>query len=290
MRELVIDIFTLNAGSTAYFWLAFFTIMTYLNAGWLREQVCIYMCPYARFQAVMFDKDTLIVSYDEDRGENRGKRKKNADPKEHGLGDCVDCSFCVQVCPVGIDIRDGLQYECIACAKCVEACDNIMDRMGYDRGLISYTSEHQLKGNDWKLFRPRFVGYIVALTVMFSALMYNLVTLIPVDLEVDRGRGANLFRENYKGDIENSYNIRIMNKSQYDQVYTLSASGFENLSMIGETSIALKSGEISQVPISVVVPVANLSSRSDPIYFKVIAESDADITKETESRFMGPRR
>ena len=290
VRELVIDIFTLNAGSTAYFWLAFFTIMTYLNAGWLREQVCIYMCPYARFQAVMFDKDTLIVSYDEDRGENRGKRKKNADPKELGLGDCVDCSFCVQVCPVGIDIRDGLQYECIACAKCVEACDNIMDRMGYDRGLISYTSEHQLKGNDWKLFRPRFVGHIVALTVMFSALMYNLVTLIPVDLEVDRGRGANLFRENYKGDIENSYNIRIMNKSQYDQVYTLSASGFENLSMIGETTIALKSGEISQVPISVVVPVANLSSRSDPIYFKVIAESDADITKETESRFMGPRR
>jgi len=290
IREFVVDVFTFNIGGQALFWLGFFTVMTYLNAGWLREQVCIYMCPYARFQAVMFDKDTLIVSYDEERGENRGPRKKNADPKELNLGDCVDCSLCVQVCPVGIDIRDGLQYECISCAKCIEACDNVMDKVGYDRGLISYTSEHQQKGNDWKLFRPRFVGYIVALTVMFSALMYNLVTLIPVDLEVDRGRGANLFRENYKGDIENSYNIRIMNKSQYDQVYTLSASGFENLSMIGETTIVLKSGEISQVPISVVVPAANLSSRSDPIYFKVIAESDADITKETESRFMGPRR
>lgn len=289
IRQLVIDIFTFNAGSTAYFWLGFFTLMTYLNAGWLREQVCIYMCPYARFQAVMFDKDTLIVSYDEERGENRGPRKKSADPKELGLGDCVDCSLCVQVCPVGIDIRDGLQYECIACAKCIEACDSVMDKVGYDRGLISYTSEHQLKGNEWKLLRPRFIGYIVALIVMFSALMYNLFTLIPVDLEVDRGRGANLFRENFKGDIENSYNIRIMNKSQHAETYILSASGFEDLIIIGDTKIHLQSGEISQVPVSVVVPAQNLASRSEPIYFNVVADSDETITAESESRFMGPR-
>jgi cytochrome c oxidase accessory protein FixG len=290
VRELVTDIFTFDTDTTTLFWLGFFTVMTYLNAGWLREQVCIYMCPYARFQAVMFDKDTLIVSYDEARGEDRGPRKKNADPKELGLGDCVDCSMCVQVCPVGIDIRDGLQYECIACAKCIEACDSIMDKVGYERGLIKYTSEHQLKGNEWKLFRPRFIGYIVALIVMFSALMYNLFTLIPVDLEVDRGRGANLFRENYKGDIENSYNIRVMNKSQHAETYILSAEGFEDLSIIGDTKISLKSGEISQVPISVVVPAEKLSSRSEPIYFKVVAESDEQISAESESRFMGPRR
>jgi cytochrome c oxidase accessory protein FixG len=290
VRELVVDIATFNLGTTALFWMAFFTIMTYLNAGWLREQVCIYMCPYARFQAVMFDKDTLIVSYDEERGENRGPRKKKADPKALGLGDCVDCSLCVQVCPVGIDIRDGLQYECISCAKCIEACDSVMDKVGYKRGLISYTSEHEMKGNDWKLLRPRFIGYIIALIVMFSALMYNLFTLIPVDLEVDRGRGANLFRENYRGDIENSYNIRIMNKSQSAETYTLTASGFESLSLIGDTQISLKSGEISQVPISVVVPVDKLGSRSEPIYFKVVAENDQSIHAESESRFMGPRR
>ncbi|GLQ30086.1 cytochrome c oxidase accessory protein CcoG [Litoribrevibacter albus] len=290
IRDLVVDIFTFNSDTSTLSWLGFFTVMTYLNAGWLREQVCIYMCPYARFQAVMFDKDTLIVSYDEERGENRGPRKKTADPKELGLGDCVDCSMCVQVCPVGIDIRDGLQYECIACAKCIEACDSIMDKVGYERGLISYTSEHQLKGNEWKLFRPRFIGYIIALIVMFSALMYNLFTLIPVDLEVDRGRGANLFRENFKGDIENSYNIRVMNKSQHAETYVLSATGFEGLSVVGDTEITLESGEISQVPVSVIVPVTNLESRSEPIYFKVVAESDENIFAETESRFMGPRR
>lgn len=290
VRDLVLDLVTFNLDSGTLLWIAFFTVMTYLNAGWLREQVCIYMCPYARFQAVMFDKDTLIVSYDEKRGENRGPRKKKADPKELGLGDCVDCSLCVQVCPVGIDIRDGLQYECISCAKCIEACDSVMDKVGYERGLISYTSEHQLEGNDWKLFRPRFIGYIALLLAMMAGLLFALLTLIPVDLEVDRGRGANLFRENFRGDIENSYNIRVMNKSQQDQVYTLTASGFDELSIVGNTTIELKSGEISQVPISVIVPASKLDSRSEPIFFQVQAASDESIHAETESRFMGPRK
>lgn len=290
VRELVVDIATFNIGSTTTFWLGFFTIMTYLNAGWLREQVCIYMCPYARFQSVMFDKDTLIVSYDQERGESRGPRKKSADPKALGLGDCVDCSLCVQVCPTGIDIRDGLQYECISCAKCIEACDSVMEKVGYEKGLIRYTSEHALKGNQWHLFRPRFIGYMAALAIMICGFLYSLFTLIPVDLEVDRGRGANLFRENFRGDIENSYNVRVMNKSQYAQSYQLSVEGFKGLEIIGETTISLDSGEISQVPISVVVPANNLQSRTEPIFFKVEAVDDSSIYADAESRFMGPRK
>lgn len=146
IRELVIEFFTGQADGWSYFWVGFFTLATYGNAGWLREQVCIYMCPYARFQSVMFDKDTLIVSYDPRRGESRGPRKKGIDYKALGLGDCIDCTMCVQVCPTGIDIRDGLQIECIGCAACIDACDSIMDKMDYPRGLISYTTEHNLSG------------------------------------------------------------------------------------------------------------------------------------------------
>ena len=146
IRDLVPDLVTLQVGGWALFWVGFFTLATYGNAGYLREQVCIYMCPYARFQSVMFDKDTLIVSYDPRRGERRGPRKKDADYKAMGLGDCIDCTMCVQVCPTGIDIRDGLQIECIGCAACIDACDTIMDKMNYPRGLISYTTEHNLSG------------------------------------------------------------------------------------------------------------------------------------------------
>ncbi|MBR9885332.1 MAG: cytochrome c oxidase accessory protein CcoG, partial [Oceanospirillales bacterium] len=162
IRELVPHVLTFNLGPWETWWLAFFTVATYGNAGWLREQVCIYMCPYARFQSVMFDQDTLVISYDEKRGEQRGSRKKDADYKAQGLGDCIDCGNCVHVCPVGIDIRDGLQYECVACGACVDACDDIMDRMGYERGLVRYTTEHSLEGKTTHLFRPRLIGYFIA--------------------------------------------------------------------------------------------------------------------------------
>jgi len=210
IRELVFDFFTGQADGWSYFWVGFFTLATYGNAGWLREQVCIYMCPYARFQSVMFDKDTLIVSYDPRRGEVRGPRKKGADYKAQGLGDCIDCTMCVQVCPTGIDIRDGLQIECIGCAACIDACDNIMDKMDYPRGLISYTTEHNLSGQKTHKLRPRLIGYALVLLAMMSLLAtaFFMRPLVGFDVSKDRV----LYRENAEGRIENVYSLKIMNK------------------------------------------------------------------------------
>ena len=160
ISELLPDLVTCQLAGWQLFWTIFFTLATYINAGWMREQVCTYMCPYARFQSVMFDHDTLIVSYDKQRGEPRGSRKRSADHGELGLGDCIDCELCVQVCPTGIDIRDGLQYECIGCALCVDACNSVMDKMEYPQGLIRYTSEHELQGGTTHWLRPRIIGYV----------------------------------------------------------------------------------------------------------------------------------
>src|SRR5690554_2582007 len=171
VRDLVIDGIAGNLPLVAVAWVVFFTLATYINAGWLREQVCIYMCPYARFQSVMYDRDTLAVSYDYNRGEPRGKRsKKEADQEaQKQLGDCVDCSLCVQVCPVGIDIRDGLQYQCIACALCIDACDSIMEKLELPKGLIRYTTENELEGGKTHIMRPRLLGYAVVMLAMLTA-------------------------------------------------------------------------------------------------------------------------
>ncbi|WP_372877736.1 cytochrome c oxidase accessory protein CcoG, partial [Pseudomonas sp.] len=189
VRELVADLFTFNLGATTAFWLLFFTAATYLNAGWLREQVCLHMCPYSRFQSVMFDDNTLIVSYDAARGESRGPRKKDSVPQLEGLGDCIDCTICVQVCPTGIDIRDGLQLDCISCGACIDACDTVMDKMGYASGLIRYTSERALAGGKTQLLRPRLVGYAAMLLVMIAAFVWALDQRALVSLDVTKDRG-----------------------------------------------------------------------------------------------------
>jgi len=150
IRTLGSELLHLNLGSWETFWILFYGFATYGNAGFLREQVCLYMCPYARFQGAMFDRDTLIITYDQARGEPRGGRPRGIDPRSKGLGDCIDCTLCVQVCPTGIDIRDGLQYACIACGSCVDACDSVMDKMGYPRGLVRYTTEK----TRWKVSPP----------------------------------------------------------------------------------------------------------------------------------------
>nr|BFE89746.1 hypothetical protein GCM10020185_02820 [Pseudomonas brassicacearum subsp. brassicacearum] len=193
IRPLAEELLTLQMAGVSLFWVLFFTAATYLNAGWLREAVCMHMCPYARFQSVMFDKDTLTISYDAARGEIRGPRKREANPANIGLGDCIDCQMCVQVCPTGIDIRDGLQMECIGCAACIDACDSIMDKMGYAHGLIKYTSEHQLQGGKTHLLRPRLIGYTAVLLVMIGALVVALMQRPMVSLDVSKDRG--LFRE-----------------------------------------------------------------------------------------------
>src|SRR5690554_6044357 len=213
IRDLVVELPTLQAHGWSYFWVGFFLVFTYLNAGWLREQVCIYMCPYARFQGVMFDRDTLIVSYDAARGEPRGSRKKtlgHAQARAAGLGDCIDCDLCVQVCPTGIDIRDGLQYECITCAACIDACDSVMDQMNYPKGLVRYTTEHNLSGQKTRILRPRLLGYGLVLLAMFVLMAVFLTSRIPAQLDVERER-TQLYQLTREGRLSNVYVLTVRN-------------------------------------------------------------------------------
>ncbi|MET1076427.1 MAG: cytochrome c oxidase accessory protein CcoG [Pseudomonas sp.] len=286
IRELIPDLFTLRLDGWGLFWVGFFTLATYGNAGYLREQVCIYMCPYARFQSVMFDKDTLIVSYDPRRGEHRGPRKKNADYQAQGLGDCVDCLMCVQVCPTGIDIRDGLQVECIGCAACIDACDTIMDKMDYPRGLISYTTEHNLAGQQTQVVRPRLIGYAVALLAMCSVFVYAVVERPLVELDVLKDRV--LYRENEQGRIENVYTLKIMNKAQTDQTFVVKASGLPGLAYEGKREIRALAGEVLSVPVELSIDPEQLPSSTNEILFRIESVDDARIHNDADSRFIGP--
>lgn len=288
IRSLIPDLFTFSAVSGwAYFWVGFFTIATYLNAGWLREQVCIYMCPYARFQSVMFDKDTLIVSYDPHRGEPRGGRKKSLDHHKVGLGDCIDCGMCVQVCPTGIDIRDGLQYECIGCAKCIDACDNIMDRMGYDPGLIRYTTEQSLEGKASKLLRPRTIGYGVALTVMVSFFAYFLVTRTDLELDVLRDRGS-LYNTAVSGFIENSYLLKIANKTDIERTFDVRVEGDLDFIISSKSTVTLQPESVGSLPIAVEVDPESIKVTNYDLEFILDANDGSGEKARTESRFLGP--
>lgn len=290
IRELVPNLVTFALNSWEIFWIGFFTLATYLNAGWLREQVCIHMCPYARFQSVMFDEDTLIVSYDEKRGEGekgRGPRKKGVDPKAEGLGDCIDCSLCVQVCPTGIDIRDGLQYQCIGCALCVDACDSIMDKMGYEKGLVRYTTEHELQGGKTKFFRPRLVGYATVLLIMVSGLVYSMASRTAVEVDVIRDRGT-LYQETANDTIMNSYTLEMMNMSQHEKTYRIEVEGLEDfVSDIPET-ITLHSNELRAYPITIEVDPTVLKVSKSVIKFVIFDEATQTEVSSEDSSFIAP--
>ncbi|QGZ30797.1 cytochrome c oxidase accessory protein CcoG [Stutzerimonas stutzeri] len=286
IRQLVPDLLSFNVNGWAAFWIGFFTLATYGSAGYLREQVCIYMCPYARFQSVMFDKDTLIVSYDPRRGERRGPRKKDADYKAMGLGDCIDCTMCVQVCPTGIDIRDGLQIECIGCAACIDACDTIMDKMNYPRGLISYTTEHNLSGQKTHLLRPRLLGYAVALLAMLSLFSYAVYHRPLVKLDVIKDRV--LYRENERGNIENVYTLKIMNKAQREQTFVIEASGLDGLAYEGRNEVRADAGELVTVPVELSIAPEKLPSSTNEVVFRIQSVDDESIHDDAESRFIGP--
>lgn len=286
IRELPYELMTGTAHGWSYFWVGFFTLLTYLNAGWLREQVCIHMCPYSRFQSVMFDKDTLIVSYNAERGENRGARKKGSDYKAEGLGDCIDCKLCVHVCPTGIDIRDGLQIACISCAACIDACDDVMLKMDYPKGLISYTTEHNLSGQKTKLIRPRLIGYAAALLIMLSLFSYTVLNRTLVEINVLKDRTP--YRENQEGRIENVYTLKIMNKDQKDHTFVIEASGLNGLALEGKRHISAAAGEILSVPVSISVDPEDIPSSTNLIEFKILSEDDNSIHRTAESRFLGP--
>ena len=286
IRPLATELLTWQMGGVSLFWVLFFTAATYINAGWLREAVCMHMCPYARFQSVMFDKDTLTISYDTARGEQRGPRKREVIPADVGLGDCIDCQLCVQVCPTGIDIRDGLQMECIGCAACIDACDSIMDKMGYARGLVSYTSEHQLQGGKTHLLRPRLIGYSAVLLVMIAALVVALIERPMVSLDVTKDRG--MFRENSQGLIENIYSLKVINKTQHRQDYRLELVDADGFQLQGKTEISLAPGEISDVPVSVALLADKPASSSQTLRFKVTDIDEPWIYSAADSRFVAP--
>ena len=290
INELTHSLMNWQLSGWETFWVLFYGLATYGNAGRLREQVCTYMCPYARFQSAMFDNNTMIIAYDEKRGESRGSRKKSQDNyKDQGLGDCIDCSICVQVCPTGIDIRDGLQYQCISCSACIDACDEVMDKMAYPRGLIRYTTENNLKGNKTRIFRPRIFVYAGILIALLIGAIYSISTRSLVELDVIRDRQS-LYIETDAGMIENIYSLRIMNLDNKDHSYNLNTTGIEDLALVKNIDIKAKSGEISTVAIRLMVAKEKLQKRTTAIHFTLTATDNPELTITEEARFLGPLR
>jgi cytochrome c oxidase accessory protein FixG len=287
IRQFGLDILAANVGGWTLFWSLFYSFATYGNAGYMREQVCKYMCPYARFQSAMFDKDTLIISYDAKRGEPRGGRKRSADPKALGLGDCIDCTLCVQVCPTGIDIRKGLQYECIACAACIDACDSVMDRMNYPRGLVRYTTEHAMSGESTHVLRPRIFVYATLLTILIGALITSMATRTPVILDVIRDRNA-LYRELPGGLIENAYTLKIINQSDHPRDFTLSVAGIPGIVLDGvEGKVTVAGGGVRALPVRARAKRDAVQGVA-AITFTAVATDDERVARTEDSRFVGP--
>ncbi len=287
IRALGMDILALSVGGWTLFWGLFYGFATYGNAGYMREQVCKYMCPYARFQSAMFDKDTLIISYDDARGEPRGSRKRNVDYKEKGLGDCIDCTLCVQVCPTGIDIREGLQYECIACAACIDACDSVMDKMNYPRGLVRYTTENALQGKGIRILRPRVFVYATILAVLVTGLVTSMVTRTPLILDVIRDRNT-LYREIADDMIENSYTLKVINQDNDERSFAIDVRGVEGIELDGAgESVVVEGGGVLSLPVRVRVH-RDIAYGIMNIEFIVSALDDDSVSVTEDSRFLGP--
>jgi cytochrome c oxidase accessory protein FixG len=285
IHQLATEFTTWDLGSWEIFWTFFYAFATYGNAGFMREQVCKYMCPYARFQSAMFDKDTLIVTYDAERGEPRGARSKKADPSALGLGACVDCSLCVQVCPTGIDIRNGLQYECIGCGACADVCDTVMDKVGYARGLVKYTTEHALQ-QKWTraqtfkhVLRPRVLIYTAILLLIVSAMAISLATRTLFKVDIVRDRGS-LSRIVEGGNIENVFRIQIMNATESTQRFNLSVQDLPGLKVASETDVVIESTQSRWVPVRLQLPYEAAQPGSHTIHFKIEAPDLHDTITE----------
>ena len=293
ITELGMAAMSARMGAWELFWVAFYGLATYGNAGFLREQVCKYMCPYARFQSAMFDKDTLIVSYDAGRGEPRGSRARKADAKSLGLGSCIDCTLCVQVCPAGIDIRNGLQYECISCGLCVDACNDVMDKMNDARGLIRFTTQTALgsgRGRSdpmGRLLRPRVLVYAAILLVLTIGVMASLALRTPLKVDVVRDRAA-LSRIVAGGNIENVYRLQIMNATERPQRYRVQPSGLEGLVIASEREFDVGPADARWVAVRLQAPYESSAPGSHPIQFDVGTMGDDAHVRE-KSVFLVPR-
>ena len=300
IRELGGEALTLGFGPWEWFWVLFYALATYGNAGFLREQVCKYMCPYARFQSVMFDKDTLIISYDTERGEPRGSRPRKADPAKLGLGSCIDCGLCVQVCPTGIDIRQGLQYECIGCAACIDVCDSVMDKMSYPKGLIRYDTQNGLAQHLTRaqrlrrIFRPRVLVYGVILGAIVLAFFVTLALRTPFRVDVVRDR-ASLARQVDDGVIENLYRLQVMNATEQAQRFRVTVQGLPEITLSQPALLQLAPAEARWLTLSVRVPPGSAQRAGQgahPIHFQVDRLGAGDVTDAAVSEastFIVPR-
>lgn len=292
MREMAGAFLGGQLAAWEFFWVFFYGFATYGNAGFMREQVCLHMCPYARFQSAMFDKDTLIVTYDAERGEPRGARSKKADPSKLNLGACVDCSLCVQVCPTGIDIRNGLQYQCIGCGACADVCDTVMDKVGYPRGLVKYSTENAMK-NHWTrqqtlrhVLRPRVLVYTSILTAIVLAIFISLAMRTPFKVNVVRDRGV-MARVVEAGKTENVYRLQVMNATESDQRYKISVDGLPTLAITSDNTVKVESTKAVTVPMRVQAAFGAADPGSHEIHF-VIESLDSPGKLIEKSTFIIP--
>jgi cytochrome c oxidase accessory protein FixG len=293
VKELTQNLLAWNLGGWETFWIFFYAGFTYLMAGFMREQVCKYMCPYARFQSVMFDPDTLIISYDEARGENRGARKKGVDPKAAGLGDCIDCGQCVVVCPTGIDIRKGLQYECIGCAACIDVCDEVMDKVGLPRGLVRYSTENAMAQKlDKKdivshIVRPRILLYTAILILITILAGWFLANRIPLKVDIIRDRST-LAREADDGRIENVFTLQIMNTEEQAHRYKVTVDGLPGVEIDGISEVEVPAGMLQSF-MTVVRSQPDAGHKgANPIHFEITAQENNKIQVREKASFMLP--
>jgi cytochrome c oxidase accessory protein FixG len=289
IHTLAKELATFSLGPWETFWILFYGFATYGNAGYLREQVCKYMCPYARFQSAMFDHDTLVITYDEKRGEPRGARRRGSDARAQGKGDCIDCTLCVQVCPTGIDIRKGLQIECIACAACIDVCDDVMDKMGSPRGLIRDTTSHALEHQPTRIVRPRTLIYGSILLALILGFIAAVAMRSPVTLDVIRDRNA-LYKLTDDGYVDNVYTVRILNKSERPQRFVLEARGTSPLTLVArQAEYRVPSGAVYSLPLRV-RRAAYDPVGSETIVLKLRSLDQPGVQTETEARFLAPTR
>jgi len=288
VRELDDKVVSFTLGGWETFWILFYSLATYGNAGIMREQVCKYMCPYARFQSAMFDRDSLVISYDESRGEPRGGRSRKNLSSDQKLGDCIDCTLCVQACPVGIDIRDGLQYECIACAACIDACDSVMDKMNYAPRLIQYTTQNRIDGKPSRVIRTRTIIYTVLLAILLTGLAGALTNRHVLRMDAIRDRNA-LYRELSDGRIENVYTLKVLNKSDINQPLSITVSGISSaeLDTDPDRPVAL-AAELTTITVRVNTDPQQMPGGGHDIEFNAASETTENVAAIAESRFFLP--
>jgi len=284
VSELYSTMLTFDWSGAVTFWVLFFALATYGNAGWMREHVCIHLCPYSRFQSAMFDKNTLLVAYDAKRGENRAPRKRKDDPKALGLGDCVDCNLCVDVCPAGIDIRNGIQYECINCGLCIDACDQTMEKFNYAKGLIRYTSEQQLAGKESNRFNLKLVSY-AGLTLMFILLLGIWIdSRIPLEANIIRDRTA-LYRVNYEGVVENTYTLKILNKTQKPLHFDIKVENLSDTGLNLPKNVRIAAGVMEEIPVTIAIDGYQLEKKITNFDFIIQAIEQPNILVQKSTVF-----